>query len=155
MALGLGAVAFISMWSSSKAKFWAQKYDIPFLPQEFNSVQSLSHVQLFVTPLTTAHQASLSITNSQSWSIASLFFLLSFPRYSGFLPVFVPFLPANENFCSFGRWGDYIWADLGSGCCSTILTSMQETLSQESSWSSLWGPGGDPEGKVCRRVRTF
>ena len=30
------------------------------------SVQSLSHVQLFVTPWTAAHQASLSITNSQS-----------------------------------------------------------------------------------------
>ena len=28
-------------------------------------VQSLSHVQLFATPWTTAHQASLSITNSQ------------------------------------------------------------------------------------------
>ena len=32
----------------------------------FSSVQSLSHVQLFVTPWTTACQASLSITNSQS-----------------------------------------------------------------------------------------
>ena len=32
----------------------------------FSSVQSLSHVQLFATPTTTAHQASLSITNSQS-----------------------------------------------------------------------------------------
>ena len=32
----------------------------------FSSVQSLSHVQLFVTPWTTAHQASLAITNSQS-----------------------------------------------------------------------------------------
>ena len=31
-----------------------------------NSVQSLSHVRLFVTPWTAAHQASLSITNSQS-----------------------------------------------------------------------------------------
>ena len=30
------------------------------------SVQSLNHVQLFVTPWTAAHQASLSITNSQS-----------------------------------------------------------------------------------------
>ena len=30
------------------------------------SVQSLSHVWLFTTPWTTAHQASLSITNSQS-----------------------------------------------------------------------------------------
>ena len=32
----------------------------------FSSVQSLSHIRLFVTPRTTAHQASLSITNSQS-----------------------------------------------------------------------------------------
>ena len=31
-----------------------------------SSVQSLSHVWLFVTPWTTAHQASLSITNSRS-----------------------------------------------------------------------------------------
>ena len=30
------------------------------------SVQSLSHVRLFATPWTKAHQASLSITNSQS-----------------------------------------------------------------------------------------
>ena len=33
---------------------------------QFSSVQSLSCVQLFVTPCTAAHQASLSITNSQS-----------------------------------------------------------------------------------------
>ena len=33
---------------------------------QFSSVQSLSHVQLFVTPWTTACQAFLSITNSQS-----------------------------------------------------------------------------------------
>ena len=32
---------------------------------QFSSVQWLSHVQLFVTPWTAAHQASLSITNSQ------------------------------------------------------------------------------------------
>ena len=34
------------------------------------SVQSLSHVQLFATPWTAAHQASLSITNS--WSLLKL-----------------------------------------------------------------------------------
>ena len=33
---------------------------------QFSSVQSLSHVRLFVTPWTAARQASLSITNSQS-----------------------------------------------------------------------------------------
>ena len=36
-------------------------------PVTFSSVQSFSHVWLFVTPWTTAHQASLSITNSQSF----------------------------------------------------------------------------------------
>jgi len=36
----------------------------------FSSVPSLSHVQLFVTPWTAAHQASLSITNS--WSLLKL-----------------------------------------------------------------------------------
>ena len=35
---------------------------------QFSSVQSLSHVQLFVTPWTTACQASMSITNSRSLS---------------------------------------------------------------------------------------
>ena len=34
---------------------------------EFSSFQSLSHVLLFATPWTAAHQASLSITNS--WSL--------------------------------------------------------------------------------------
>ena len=36
------------------------------ITQSVQSVQSLSHVQLFVTPWTVAHQASLSITNSRS-----------------------------------------------------------------------------------------
>ena len=37
----------------------------------FSSVQLLSCVQLFMTPWTTAHQASLSITNSQSLKLIS------------------------------------------------------------------------------------
>ena len=37
-----------------------------FLKLQFSSVQSLSCVQLFATPWTAAHQASLSITNSRS-----------------------------------------------------------------------------------------
>ena len=37
---------------------------------QFSSVQSLSSVQLFVTPWTAAHQASLYITNS--WSLLKL-----------------------------------------------------------------------------------
>ena len=33
---------------------------------QLSSAQLLSHIQLFATPWTAAHQASLSITNSQS-----------------------------------------------------------------------------------------
>ena len=40
-----------------------------------SSVQSLSHVQLFVTPWTAAHQASLFITNS--WGLLKLMFIES------------------------------------------------------------------------------
>ena len=36
------------------------------LKYQFSSAQSLSRVQLFVTPRITAHQASLSMTNSRS-----------------------------------------------------------------------------------------
>ena len=55
----------ISILPSSKdiivmLSFWIDKIF------QLSSVQSLSHVRLFVTPWTTEHQASLSITNSQS-----------------------------------------------------------------------------------------
>ena len=40
--------------------------DIPVSAFQFRSVQSLSRVRLFVTPRTTVHQASLSISNSRS-----------------------------------------------------------------------------------------
>ena len=40
--------------------------DIFFHDTIFSSVQLLSHVQLFATPWTASHQASLSITNSES-----------------------------------------------------------------------------------------
>ena len=44
----------------------------PYNPIQFSSVQSLSHVRLFATPRIAAHQASLSITNSWSWSSLKL-----------------------------------------------------------------------------------
>ena len=40
-------------------------YILLFILSSVGSVQWLSHIQLFVTPWTTACQASLSITNSQ------------------------------------------------------------------------------------------
>ena len=44
--------------------WWARVHGVTWI--RHSSVQSLSHVRLFVTPWTTARQASLSITNS--WS---------------------------------------------------------------------------------------
>ena len=51
---------FWLVWGDMSLWFW-----FAFLYQ-FSSVQSLSHVWLFVTPWTTACHASLSITNSQN-----------------------------------------------------------------------------------------
>ena len=42
----------------------------PFNKGQFSPIQLLSHVQLFATPWTAAHQASLSITNF--WSLLKL-----------------------------------------------------------------------------------
>ena len=59
----------ISTWTElfhlSSIWFLSLKHSCSIL-LSFNSVQSLSHVQLFVTPWTAACQASLSITNSRS-----------------------------------------------------------------------------------------
>ena len=49
---------------ATSQNFWDKRVSIFRL--QFSSVQSLSCVQLFVTPWTAAHQVSLSITNSQS-----------------------------------------------------------------------------------------
>ena len=50
-------------WKRSKAHTVWRWHDTV---HQFSSLQSLSHVWLFATPLTAAFQASLSITNSQS-----------------------------------------------------------------------------------------
>ena len=57
--------------------FWVVSCDTPsssvilsLAAYQFSSVQSLSHVRLFATPWTAAHQASVSITNS--WSLLKL-----------------------------------------------------------------------------------
>ena len=49
---------FVRTWWVGRFSYWSSV--------QFSSVQSLSRVQLFVTPWITAHQASLSITNSRS-----------------------------------------------------------------------------------------
>ena len=59
--------SFISTLKKKKIYQGSSKRNFTWvLPQHLPCAQLLSHVQLFVTPWTTACQASLSITNSQS-----------------------------------------------------------------------------------------
>ena len=51
---------------------WCLKQGFIKVGSQFSSVQSLSHVWFFATPWTTAHQSSLSITNSRSPLIESI-----------------------------------------------------------------------------------
>ena len=57
-------ICSVKEWMSS-VMYVFHGHDIMLMLQ-FSSVQSFSRVWLFVTPWTAAHQASLSITNSQS-----------------------------------------------------------------------------------------
>ena len=56
-------------WTNKTWCFPLYRYNLPLqisTSVQFSSVQSLSHVQLFATLWTAAHQASLPITNSRS-----------------------------------------------------------------------------------------
>ena len=80
-----------------------------------NSVQSLSHVRLFVTPWTAVHQASLSITNF--WSFLKLKFIESVLPYNHLilrhplllLPSIFPSLRvfSNKSVLCIIRWPKY------------------------------------------------
>ena len=79
-----------------------------------SSVQSLSHVQLFATPWTAAHQASLSNTNSQSLPklmsielvVPSYHLILCHPLL--FLPLIFPSIRVFSKDSSLGiRWLKY------------------------------------------------
>ena len=61
---------FINDSNRKVTVFCYYKFCMNALAYQFSPVQSLSRVQLFVTPWTAAYQASLSITNS--WSLLKL-----------------------------------------------------------------------------------
>ena len=52
------------LWVCEHIYIYTYTHIYTYIHIQFSSVQSLSHVRLFATPWTTAHQASLSITNS-------------------------------------------------------------------------------------------
>ena len=68
---------------------------------QFSSVQLLSHVWLFVTPWTAAHQASKSISNS--WSLLKLMFI-KLMRPSNHLSSIVLFSSCLQSFPASGSF---------------------------------------------------
>ena len=73
-----------------------------FLPAQFSSVQSLSHVQLFATPWTTARQASLSITNS--WRLLKVMSIESVMPSNNLILCHVPFSSCLQSFPASGSF---------------------------------------------------
>ena len=95
------------------------------------SVQSLSRVQLFVTPRTAAHQASLSITNTQSppkpMSIESM-------MPSNHLILYCPLLLLSSNFSSIRVFPMYQLFTLGG---QSIGVSASDLPMDIQSWFPL------------------
>ena len=90
----------------------------------FSSVQSLSHVRLFATPWAAAHQASLSMTNSQSlFKLLSIELVMSSNRLILcrpllLLPLIFPsirvFFPVSQFFPSGGQ-------SIGASASASVL----------------------------------
>ena len=107
-----------------------------FFPQ-FNSVQSLSHVRLFLTPWITARQASLSITNSRSLLklmpiesvMPSSHLILCHP-----LLLLSPILPASR---SFPMSQLFAWGGLSIGVSASASVRPMNTQD----WSPLGWTG--------------
>ena len=80
------------------------------------SVQSISHVRIFATPCTAAHQASLSITNSQSLlKLMSIESVISFKHLILchpllFLPSTLPSIRVFSNESALSIWWPKYWS---------------------------------------------
>ena len=111
------------------------------------SVQSLSHVQLFVTPWTAARQTSLSITNS--WSLLKVMFIeLVIPSHHLILcqPLFLlpSIFPSIRIFSneSFFTSGGQIIGDSASASASVLLMNIQDWFPLGwTGWISLQSKG--------------
>ena len=117
------------MWEMSL--FWY--FENGKLPVIISSVQSLNRGRLFATPWTAAHQASLSITNSQSllklMSIESVMpsshLILCRPLL--LLPSIFPIIRvfSNESVIIFDIISFYFWGSLlKSESCSVMSDSL-------------------------------
>ena len=88
----------------------------------FSSVQSLSHVRLFVTPWTTAPQASLSITNS--WSLPK-----PCPLSRWYHPtISSSVIPVSSCPRSFPQWGSFQMSQLSASGDQSIGVSASASV---------------------------
>ena len=115
------------------------------------SVQSLSHVWLFVTPWTTAHQASLSITNF--WSLLKLMPIESMmPSSHLILIITVPFSSCPQ---SLPAWGSFPMSQFFTqGGQSTGVSALASVLPMSTQdWSPLeWAGWISLQSKGLSRV---
>ena len=102
----------------------------------FSSVQLLSHVWLFVTPWTTAHQASLSITNS--WSLLKLMSIESVMP-SNHLILCCPLLLLPSIFPSIRVFSSQLFASGGQSIAVSASASVFPMNTQD--WSPLGWTG--------------
>ena len=106
-------------------------------PIQFSSVQSLSHVRLFATPWTAAHQASLSITNS--WSLPKLMSIESVMAANHLISV-VPFSSCPQSFPATGSFP--MSQPFASGGQSTGVSASASVLPMSTqNWSPLGWTG--------------
>ena len=104
----------------------------------FSSVQLLSYIQLFVTPWTSAHESSLSITNS--WSVSKLM-SITWVMPSNWYPLLLPpsIFPSIKVFSNESvlciRWPKY-WAF--SFSITSVQFSSVQSLSRVQLFATLW-----------------
>ena len=138
-------VAISSFRKSSQPRDWTHisciscisRWILYQLSHKFSSVQSLSCVRLFETPWTTAHQASLSITNSLSYSNPCPFSPWCHPTI---LSSVVPFSSCLQSFSasvSFPR--SQLFASGGQRIGVSTSTSVLPMNTQD--WSPLGWTG--------------
>ena len=109
---------------------------------QFSSVQSLSHVQLFATPWTTARQASLSITSSRSLpKLISMESVMS----SNHLILCVPFSSCLQSFLASGSFPMSQFFASGSqsiGASTLVLPTYAGLISFRIDWYDLLAAQG-------------
>ena len=139
---------WLKIWILSfGSNFASRRIHFKFFPKlaQFSSVQSLSHVWLFVTPWIAARQASLSITNSRSsLNLMSIESMLPSSHLILCRPLLLlpPSLPASE---SFPMSQLFAWGGQSTGVSALVSVLPKSTQDRSplewTGWISLQSKG--------------